>query len=206
MKLKLTGVTADFCLEFMVRQNLIKEFREKGFIFTKVYPHAFIEDKTNLLSEECDITLENNDTVMIVDVIPVPSVEDIGNHVQRLKKIRTYAYINGDNRTFLGSIAVMSIKDSERDFALNSGIFVIEHDEREQGGYDTEEYTEETFTVTVPERNCLPAETVSRVNDLYLENEQVARILSDDVKNSPVKIAFPSPWQKKRTNRYACQS
>jgi hypothetical protein len=202
MKLKLTGVTSDFCTEFMVMQNLIQEFRETGFIFTKVYPHAVMEDEENLLSEECDITLENKDTVMIVDVVTVPTTRDISEHIERFRKIRTYAYTHDDKRTFLGAIAGMFINDRERDFALKNGIFVIEHD-----------HTEETFTITVPECNCLPAETVKRVNDLYLENEQIARILSEDVKHHQAnpsflvtKTVFPSPWQKKRTNRYARQS
>jgi hypothetical protein len=216
MKLKLTGVTPDFCFEFMVMQNLVQEFRETGFIFTKLYPHAVMEDEEKLISEECDITLENDDTVMIVDVTPVPTAEDIGKHIERLQRIRTNAYTHGDNRTFLGAIAGMTIKGGERDLALKNGIFVIEHDETAEGStalvFEQEEYTEETFTITVPECHRLPAETVKCVNDLYLEDEQIAKILSEDVKPPPVtpallvtKTVFPLPSQNKRPNRYACQ-
>jgi hypothetical protein len=219
MKLKLTGVSPDFYLEFVVMQNLIKEFRELGFIFTKAYPHAVIEDEENVIFEECDITLENNDTVMIVDVISVPTVGDIGDHVERLRKIRTYAYTHGDNRTFLGAIAGMIINDKERDFALKCGMFVIEPAAKEQGRavkkplYDQEGYTGETFTITMPKCNNLPADMVRIVNDLYLENEQIAKILSEDVKHPPTtpafpatKTVFPSPLRNKHQNRYARQS
>jgi hypothetical protein len=34
-------------VEHMVMPNLIKKFREMGFMFTKAYPHATIEDEEN---------------------------------------------------------------------------------------------------------------------------------------------------------------
>jgi hypothetical protein len=190
MKLTLTGVTPDFYLEFVVMKNLIQEFRELGFNFTKAYPHAVIEDEENVIFEECDITLENSEKVMIVDVISVPTTGDISEHVERMKKIRTYAYLHRDNRTFLGAIAGMNINNSDWKFALKNGIYVIEPAEREPCIEDATqfyipvEYIGETFTITVPESVSPPANQVYPVT----------------------KTIFPLPLQNKRPNRYARQS
>jgi hypothetical protein len=197
-------------------KNLVQKFRELGFIFTKAYPHAVIEDEENILFAESDITLENNDTVMVVEVISVPTAEDISEHVERLRKIRTYAYLHNDNRIFLGAVAGMIINDKERDFALESGIFVIEPNGTEHGRADTtplserSEHTTKTFAITVPENNRFPADTAETVKDSYLEDGQIAEILSEDVKRPPAspitKTVFPLPLRNKHPNRYVRQS
>jgi hypothetical protein len=200
MKLTLTGVTPDFYLEFVVMKNLTQEFRELGFNFTKAYPHAVIEDEENIIFAECDITLENNDTVMIVEVISVPTEGDISEHIERLKKIRAYASLHRDNRVFLGAVAGMIVNGSVRDFALKNGLFMIEPAESEPR-YDQAEYAGETFTVTAPEGNC------------SLENGRVSGIFPEDFRHPPAtqvfpaaKTVFPSPSRNKHPNKYARQS
>jgi hypothetical protein len=70
-------------VEYMVIPNLFAKFRDLGFVFEKVYPDAEIKDKKNNIFTEVDITLENGEKVMIVEVKSKPtplcgSVEDTG--------------------------------------------------------------------------------------------------------------------------------
>ena len=125
-------------IECMVMPNLLDKFHELGFVFTKAYPHASIKDAKNKIIAEVDITLENGDKVMLVEVMPEPSIKDVQDHLERMEKVRLHAALRGDSRKYLGAVAGMVINNNERDFALKNGFYVIEP-------------SGETFTITPPE-------------------------------------------------------
>jgi len=132
-------------IEYMVKPNLIQKFNDLGFVFTKVYTEATIEDKINNIFTEIDITLEDGDKVMIVEVKSKPDISDIKEHVERMQKVKRHADLHGDKRIFLGAIAGMIINDNERIFALKNGFYVIEP-------------SGETFTITEPKGIYSPRE------------------------------------------------
>jgi hypothetical protein len=113
-------------IEYMVMPNLVSKFRELDFVFTKAYPHATIKDEKNRILTEIDITLENGDKAMIVEVKSKPSIKDIKDHIERMGKVRLHADLHGDTRKYLGAVAGMIINDNVRDFALKNGFYVVE--------------------------------------------------------------------------------
>jgi hypothetical protein len=125
-------------VEHMVKPNLVKKFRELGYVFTKAYQDATIEDKKNNIITEIDFTLENGDKVMIVEVKSKLTTDDITDHIERMKKVRTHADLHNDKRKYMGAIAGMIMSESEKIFALKNGFYVIEP-------------SGETFTITAPE-------------------------------------------------------
>jgi len=132
-------------IEYMVKPNLLKKFGELGFVFTKVYTEATIEDKINNIFTEIDITLEDGDKVMIVEVKSKPDVADIKEHLERMQKVKKHADLHNDKRIFFGAIAGMVVNDNERNFALKNGFYVIEP-------------SGETFNITVPKGAYSPRE------------------------------------------------
>ena len=132
-------------IEYMVMPNLVKKFQELGFVFTKAYPHATIEDEKNNIITEIDITLENGDKVMIVEVKSKPNTKHIIEHIERMEKVKAHANLHGDRRIFLGAVAGMVFNRDERNFALKHGFYVIEP-------------SGDTFTITAPEGTNKPRE------------------------------------------------
>jgi len=132
-------------IEYMVLPNLVRKFRDLGFEFTKAYPEANIEDHENKIFAEIDITLENGDKVMIVEVKSKPKTEDITEHVERMGKVRRHGDLHGDKRKFLGAIAGMVFTDDVKTFAMKKGFYVIVP-------------SGETFIITVPEGEYSPKE------------------------------------------------
>jgi hypothetical protein len=132
-------------VEYMVMPNLLTKFHELGFVFEKAYPHASIKDKANNIYAEIDITLENGDKVMIVEVKSKPTSEDIIEHVDRMEKVRAHADLHKDKRVYLGAIAGMVFNDSEKIFAMKNGFYIIEP-------------SGETFFITVPDGIYSPRE------------------------------------------------
>jgi len=132
-------------VEYMVVPNLLEKFRKLGFVFDKAYQQTTIEDPENNIYTEVDITLENGDKVMIVEVKSKPSTEDVAEHIERMRKVRTHADLHGDRRKFLGAIAGMVFNDNEKRFTMKNGFYVIEP-------------SGETFIITAPEGDCSPKE------------------------------------------------
>ena len=132
-------------VEHMVMPALVKKFRELGFVFTKAYPEAEYKDVANNIITEVDITLENGDKVMIVEVKSKPNTKDVKEHIKRMEIVRNRARLRNDSRIFLGAIAGMVMDKSIKTFILKSGFYLIEP-------------SGEEFFITVPEGEYSPRE------------------------------------------------
>jgi len=113
-------------IEYMVAPNLQKKFYKLGFNFHKAnFPSKF-RDYDNNIFFEVDIMLENGDKAMLVEVKSKPSTEDVKDHIERLEKMRKYADLHDDKRTFLGAVAGVVMADNVKEYVLKQGFFVIE--------------------------------------------------------------------------------
>jgi hypothetical protein len=95
-------------------------------------------DKTNDIYAQADVTLENGDNVMIVEVKLKLSTTDLTEHVERMEKVKAHADLHGDKRKFLGAVAGMVFNENEKAFAMKNGFYVVEP-------------SGETFTITALE-------------------------------------------------------
>jgi hypothetical protein len=134
---KLGGRLGDM-VEHMVAPNLVEKFGELGVVFEKEHLNTRIKDKKNNIFAQADITLENSEKVMIVEVKTKLTTEDITDHIKRMGKMRVYADKHGDKRKYLGAVAAMVMTDNEKDFAFKNGFYVLEP-------------SGETFTIAAPE-------------------------------------------------------
>jgi len=132
-------------VEYMVAPNLFKKFRKLGLVFNKAHQQTKIKDENDKTIAEVDITLENGDKVMLVEVKSKPTTEDITDHVERIGKIKAHADSKNDQRKFLGAVAGMVFNDNEKEFAMKNGFYVIEP-------------SGETFIITAPEGKYSPRE------------------------------------------------
>ncbi|MDR0457156.1 MAG: hypothetical protein LBH20_10795 [Treponema sp.] len=132
-------------VEYMVVPNLISKFHELGFVFEKAYRDTVIKNQTNNIYAQIDITLENGDKVMIVEVKSKPNTADVTEHIERMEKVRAHADLHNDKRKYLGAIAGMVFNDNEKAFAMKNGFYVIEP-------------SGETFTITEPTGDYSPRE------------------------------------------------
>jgi Holliday junction resolvase-like predicted endonuclease len=123
--------------EHLVAPKLANKFNELGFFFFLIHRNTVITDKNNKFIAEIDITLENGDKVIIVEVKTKLTTEDITDHVERMQKIRAYADLHGDTRKYLGAVAGIIMTDNEKAYAFKCGFYVIEP-------------TGETFSISEP--------------------------------------------------------
>jgi len=113
-------------VEYMVAPNLREKFRELGYDFPQANQNSDVSDRKNKIFLEIDVKLENGDKVMLVEVKTKPTTKDVKDHIKRLDKMRVYADLHGDKRTFLGAVAGAVMTDNVKEYALKQGFFVIE--------------------------------------------------------------------------------
>ena len=123
----LTNLFGDFTVG-MVAPKLCEKFIDHGYFFHRANKEVIFNDKKNKISFEVDILLENGNTAMLVEVKTKLTKERIIDHIERLEKMRKYADIHGDKRTFLGAVAGFALTDELRDLALEQGFYFIEPD------------------------------------------------------------------------------
>jgi len=113
-------------IEHMVAPNLREKFRELGYDFPQANQNSDVSDRKNNIFLEIDVKLENGDKVMLVEVKTNLTAKDVQDHMKRLKKMRVYANLHGEKRTFLGSVAGAVVTASVKEYAMEQGLYVIE--------------------------------------------------------------------------------
>ena len=113
-------------VEYMIAPNLCDKFNEFGFDFHTSSSGKRINDHANNIHFEIDVTLENGDKAMLVEIKTKLTTEHVNDHKERMEKMRTYADLRGDKRSFLGAVAGVVIEPNVKDYALKQGFFVIE--------------------------------------------------------------------------------
>jgi len=132
----LTNLFGDMT-EAMVAPKICKKFEEFGLYFPKANPNSRLDDWVNEISFEVDIMLENGEKAMLIEAKTKLTEERIDKHILRLGKMRKYADLHGDKRTFLGAVAGIVVTDEIKKYALDQGFYFIE-------------YAGETFYITAP--------------------------------------------------------
>jgi hypothetical protein len=113
-------------VEYMVVPNLVKKFKELGFVFERAQQNIKITDREDRSIAEIDAFLENGDKAMAVESKVKPSIDDVNDHVKRMEKLREYADRRNDTRKYLGAIAGVVVSKSVRTYALSKGFYVLE--------------------------------------------------------------------------------
>ena len=113
-------------VEYMIAPNLCEKFRELGVNFPQSHSSTRVEDHENNIHFEIDVKLENGEKAMLVEVKTKLTTEDVNDHINRLEKMRRYADLHGDKRSFLGAVAGVVMTSNVKEYALRQGFFVIE--------------------------------------------------------------------------------
>jgi len=124
--------------EYMIAPNLVEKFNELGFNFQKTSKNTKVADHQNNIFFEIDYFLENYNNAMLVEVKTKLISDHVEAHIERLEKMRKYADLHEDKRSFLGAVASVVIPDDIKELALGYGLFIIEP-------------SGETFKITSPD-------------------------------------------------------
>jgi len=112
--------------EYEMSPKMREKFTKFGFNFPKTTRNVIIEDNINNIFLEIDAMLDDGETAVLVEIKTKLTVERINYHIERLEKMRKYADLRGEKRTFLGAVAGVIVTDDVRKYALDQGFYLIE--------------------------------------------------------------------------------
>jgi hypothetical protein len=113
-------------IEHLAASNLLKKFRNQGYVFNRISRNITIEGENQNALAEIDILLENGRYAMVVEVKSLFTLGDVKDHLKRMKILRAYADAHDDRRKYLAAAAGALIEAKSRACALENGMFVIE--------------------------------------------------------------------------------
>ena len=116
--------------ELLVVPGIKIEMEKVGHRFTRSYANkkfkGFVRGFRQLIAE-VDLFLSNGDEAMAVEIKTSLSVEDVNNHLDRLKKLRDYEEdTNLKGKKLYGAVVGVLIDHHARKLALKNGLYVIE--------------------------------------------------------------------------------
>jgi hypothetical protein len=112
--------------EHLVAPGIAKKFNALGFHFDSIAPGGkkILDERGNPLIE-IDLLLENGEYSVAVEVKSKPKVEDIKEHVNRLKVLRHYMDKHHDHRVIQGAIAGAIFHEGVKRAAIKAGLYAI---------------------------------------------------------------------------------
>ena len=113
-------------IEHFAAPNVLEKLEEFGYEFTSISRNHIIKNKNKKHLAEIDILLEDGDYAMVIEVKSILNKNDVIEHQERMKIVREYADRRNDKRKFIAAVAVATTDNEAREYALESGFYVIE--------------------------------------------------------------------------------
>jgi hypothetical protein len=124
-------------IEHLVAPNIAEKFNILGYHFDGYSSNLWFKENGRIIAE-FDIMLENDDSVIAVEVKAKPLIVDVKDHVTRMENLRRFKDRHHDSRKIYGAIAGAVMPDPIKDYARKRGFYVIQQ-------------TGDTVTICVPE-------------------------------------------------------
>jgi hypothetical protein len=111
-------------VETMFSANLLSKFNELGYEFTRQTCNTRYTENDEKIAE-VDVTLENGEYILLVEVKTDLRIEFVDYHLKRIGKIRKYMDGHNDARKIIGAVAGGIVPENVLLYAQNNGLFVI---------------------------------------------------------------------------------
>jgi hypothetical protein len=110
--------------EYMFNAKMWEKFKALEYTFTKGAPNVKFLVNGRIIAES-DMFMENGEYVMPAEIKTDLTTEDVDEHIERIKKIRSYMDRHNDKRTIVGAVAGTIVPDNVRDYAHKKGLYVM---------------------------------------------------------------------------------
>ena len=114
-------------IETLITAHLWEKFADYPYNFERAYQRINILNEKKEVVTDIDILLADSQWVMAVEVKrEADDIKDVDHHIKRMSLIRKYPPTDVVGKKLLGTIAAGVITPAVRDYAYQSGFFVLE--------------------------------------------------------------------------------
>lgn len=112
--------------EHLVAPCIHERFNELGFHFDEILPGGTKIVEDGIIRAEIDLLLQNDDSIVAIEVKSRVKGKDIKGHIKRLKVLREHRRRKNDNRTIYGAVAGAIYGKNEKKLTIDSGLYVLQ--------------------------------------------------------------------------------
>jgi RecB family endonuclease NucS len=113
-------------IEHLVAAGVADRFNELGYHFHGISSGNFrVKDEKGETLAEVDVLLENDDCYVAVEVKAKPNMEDILEHINRLKVLHQHFKKHNREKKVIGSLAGAIFADNVKKAATTRGLYPI---------------------------------------------------------------------------------
>ena len=113
--------------EHLVKPGINTRFNELGYHFDEIAEGNYkIQGEDGKIKAEIDLLLQNDDTVMAVEVKVTPKIKHIEEHINRIEILRDRRRKKNDQRQVEGAIAGAIFAAEVKKATIEAGLYVIE--------------------------------------------------------------------------------
>ena len=113
--------------EHLVKPGINTRFNELGYHFDEIAEGNYkIQGEDGKIKAEIDLLLQNDDTVMAVEVKATPKINHIEEHIKRIEILRDHRRKRNDQRQVEGAIAGAIFAAEVKKATIEAGLYVIE--------------------------------------------------------------------------------
>jgi len=106
--------------------NLVDQFRELGHNVKTHSRKKVFGKKGTAEGGEIDLFMEDGDIAILVEAKTTLKMNDVVDHIERIKKYRRFVDVDGKNgKRFIGAVAGTVIAEKIINFAHENGLYVI---------------------------------------------------------------------------------
>ena len=110
----------------LVAPGINERFNELGYHFDEEAEGCYKLKEDGKVRAEIDLLLQNDDTIMAVEVKVKPDEDDIPEHIKRIEILRNHRRKKNDMRQVEGAIAGAVFGAVEKKATIEAGLYVIE--------------------------------------------------------------------------------
>ncbi len=111
-------------VEEMIKPSLVKLFQQRGIIVHKIHRNVEVNNSELKLATQIDLLVVNHEICVLVEVKSQLSIDDVNEHLERMKKFKPLFPEYRDKRV-LGAVAGMVIPEDVAKYAYRKGFYII---------------------------------------------------------------------------------
>jgi hypothetical protein len=113
-------------MDYMIFPAVVARFKELGYSFHIEFEGNFkVKDKNRNLITEIDAYLENETTIVVIEIKTKPNEEDVNDHIQRIEKLKQNRQeFNEPPKKIIGAI-VGVFSEQVKAAAIKAGFYVL---------------------------------------------------------------------------------
>lgn len=118
------GNTLGYFTQSLVEPEICSHFQKRGFNVSSSYENRKVKVNGQFIAE-IDLTVENGDTTVLVEVKTTLKEAHVDEHIERITAVQQANVAPYAGKKLIGALAAITVPESVERYAIKAGFFVL---------------------------------------------------------------------------------